>query len=385
MTENNVSKRYVDLDYIRVIVTVLVVLYHCTMFVNPFPWHIKNNELDSSYILGFGLMVGTWFMPIFFAISGISTFHALQKRSSKEFVLERIVRLGLPIIFGALILAPPQVYIERVSHHQFNGTFLDFLPHYFDGLYLEIGGTGNFAFMGLHLWYLLALLTFSLLTLPFIKWIEKSSSSSFGFRHYLLLPLVLLIEAVFLNAVNLGGWGLLFYLVIYMYGYIYFSHPSFRDFIRGRGIIFGAAALFTSTVYIGWFMSGVPFHSGIFSAVFTLVKVLNCWNWLLFIFWLGDRYFTASNILVKYGNKASLPIYILHQPVIVILGFLIYQMQWPIIVKLLILFAVTSTLVIAVYHFMIQRTEFMGLLFGIHNKQVKACKEPAVLIKQEEL
>ncbi|HYK75235.1 MAG TPA: acyltransferase family protein, partial [Pseudoneobacillus sp.] len=75
--KNNAFNRQEDLDWIRVIATLIVFLYHCSMFFNPFDWHVKNNDINTSYILTFSLLVGTWIMPIFFAISGITTYHAL--------------------------------------------------------------------------------------------------------------------------------------------------------------------------------------------------------------------------------------------------------------------------------------------------------------------
>ena len=167
--ENTNNQRQYDLDWIRVLATIAVFLYHCSMFFNPFPWHVKNNQLDSHGILAFSLLVGSPLMPIFFAVSGMSVYYTLQKRKAAQYIKERVLRIGVPLVFGVFILTPHQVYIERVTHQQFKGSFIDFLPHYFDGVYLDIGGSGNFAFVGLHLWYLLVLFVFSLLTLPFFK------------------------------------------------------------------------------------------------------------------------------------------------------------------------------------------------------------------------
>jgi len=154
MDNNNQFIRQYDLDWIKVLATFMVFLYHCSMFFNPFDWHIKNNEINHSYIEFFSLLVGNWIMPLFFVISGISTNFALRKRNTQSFMNERLLRLGIPLVFGIFLLSPIQVYIERLTNHQFEGSLFQFLPHYFDGLYLEIGGTGNFAFFGHHLWYL---------------------------------------------------------------------------------------------------------------------------------------------------------------------------------------------------------------------------------------
>ncbi|MGF2614684.1 acyltransferase family protein [Rossellomorea vietnamensis] len=182
-------RRY-DLDWMKVIATLLVFLYHCSMFFNPFDWHVKNNVLDTSVILAFSLLIGTWIMPIFFMISGISSHYSLQKRSMGTYMKERLLRLGIPLIFGVLILSPPQVYIERVDNNQFTGSFLDFLPQAYKGLYLEIGGTGNFAFVGLHLWYLLALILFSLVTMHLFK--KSKSIKNVTPLHLILLHIALI-------------------------------------------------------------------------------------------------------------------------------------------------------------------------------------------------
>lgn len=62
-------KRQYDLDWIRVLATLAVFLYHCLMFFNPWPWHVKNNETDPTYITAISLFMSAWLMPIFFAVS----------------------------------------------------------------------------------------------------------------------------------------------------------------------------------------------------------------------------------------------------------------------------------------------------------------------------
>ncbi|KGR78025.1 hypothetical protein CD29_12785 [Ureibacillus manganicus DSM 26584] len=64
---NNISRnlRQHDLDWIKVLATFIVFLYHCSMFFNTFAWHIKNNEINQSTIQFFSLLVGNWIMPIF--------------------------------------------------------------------------------------------------------------------------------------------------------------------------------------------------------------------------------------------------------------------------------------------------------------------------------
>ena len=157
-------------------------------------------------------------MPAIFVVSGASLFFALSGSNGK-FIKDKVLRLLVPLVVGAFTHVAVQVYLERVTHHQFTGTFFEFLPHYFDGLY---GFGGNFAWMGLHLWYLLVLFVFSILLLPLFRWLKGRGARALSkFGDVLSLPLVVYALAIPiallmvnldprtpLGSRDLGGWPL---------------------------------------------------------------------------------------------------------------------------------------------------------------------------------
>jgi len=149
-----------------------IFIFHCARFFNYEDWHVKNNQLDEGMSL-FVAIVNQWIMPLFFLLSGISSYYSLRSRTSGRYIRNRFQRLVIPLIFGTfVVLIPVQVWIERVSHSQFEGFLIEFYPHYFEGFY-AFGG--NFAWMGLHLWYLEMLFVFSILTLPLFLYLKKDS------------------------------------------------------------------------------------------------------------------------------------------------------------------------------------------------------------------
>ncbi|MEH7082052.1 acyltransferase family protein [Neobacillus drentensis] len=377
----SLSRQY-DIDWIRVLATMGVFLYHCSMFFNPFPWHVKNNHLDSSSILVFSLFVGAWIMPIFFAISGSNVSFALKKRQTSAYLKERLIRLGVPLVFGVFILTPPQIFMERMANNQFSGTFLEFLPHYFDGIYLDFGGTGNFAFFGLHLWYLLVLLVFSFITLPLFK--KAPNGRTFGITHLYLLPILLFVTGL-IKTQGLGGWDLVFYLVILIYGYYFFSSSAFKPILKSTINYHFILAIITTAIYIVWFMKSFPQPGSVEGMIFYLVRTVNCWSLLLCIFFLADKYLSFSNGFLKYASEASMPFYVLHQPVIVFLGFFIRDLSWSIPVKLIFLVPVSFILIIICYHFIIRRVQFLRFTFGMKghaNKSVTFSKNKGVNIHE---
>ena len=138
-----VQRRY-DLDWLRVLAFAGVFLYHCSRFFAAGDWNIKN-ATTSPLVETLKGIFDLWGMPLIFVISGASIFFALRPSGVKQFLLNRVWRLLVPLPFGILVLAPPQIYLDRLTHGEFQGSFLEFLPLYFRDW--NIWG-GNFAWSG---------------------------------------------------------------------------------------------------------------------------------------------------------------------------------------------------------------------------------------------
>ncbi|MEH7180401.1 acyltransferase family protein [Neobacillus vireti] len=364
-------KRRYDLDWIRVLATIAVFIYHCFMFFNPWAWHVKNNQTDPTIITGISLFMSVWLMPIFFALSGINSCYALQRRTGKQYLKERLTRLGIPLLFGVLILTPPQIYMERVSHGQFSGSFFTWFPHYFDGVYLDIGGTGNFAFVGLHLWYLLVLTVFSLLTLPLFLKKKPSISRELKPLHLYLLAIPLMLVTSFVDIVNLGGWDISIYLIIFLYGYFFLANQTFIEVVQKMPAFNMSVAMVTTIVFVYGFMTGMT-DAGVGASIFlACVKGLNGWSWLLVIFTFADSKLSYTNKWLNYGNEASMPFYVLHQPIIVTVGFFIAEYDWSIQFKLLFIIITAFLIIMFIYQFVIIKVSFIRILFGMKGNRRK--------------
>ncbi len=161
--ETKPSLRRYDLDWLRVLAFTGVFFYHCARFFNGSDWHVKNAE-TSAVIDMLTSVFEMWGMPLIFIISGASVFFALHPGRALSFLRDRGLRLLVPLAFGILVLAPPQIYLERLTHGDFQGSFLQFLPRYF---------AGDFAWTGVHLWYLEYLFVFTLALTPLFVWLKR--------------------------------------------------------------------------------------------------------------------------------------------------------------------------------------------------------------------
>jgi peptidoglycan/LPS O-acetylase OafA/YrhL len=372
---NNPERRN-DIDWLRVLAMLMIFLFHCARFFDGGFWHVKNNQLTFGADV-FVRVVGQWIMPLFFVLSAISTCHALSHRTDRQFVGERIRRLGVPFVFGTLVLIPPQVYIERVSHAQFVGSFIEFLPHYFDGWY---GFGGNFAWMGLHLWYLEMLFIFSLLALLLFRYLKRetvqhsiSRMAAFfqmpGAIFLFALPLVVVEMLVNLQPDGVGrrdfgGWSLPVYLVLFILGYLIAFDSQFKTSIEKHRAI--ALVLAVITTAVGFFLltSGCSDRTYLFA----ILRTFNSWFWLVAILGFGSRYLDFSNGLLRYANEAVLPFYVLHQTVIVIIAYHIANWDMSVLAKYLVLSTASFAVIVGLYDLAIKRVNVLRFLFGLKPK-----------------
>ena len=357
-----------------------IFFFHNARFFNFEDWHVKNGVtgLGPEIFIDF---LAQWLMPLFFVISGAAVFYALKSRTARQFLQERTLRILIPlVIIGFFVISPPQVYLERLTHGDFSGTFFQFYPHYFDGLY---GFGGNFAWVGMHLWFLLFLFIFSLMALPFVLPRKRSGRSLFSrlatlFEKpwTLIIPVLLFVglEGLIDIPVKPGGWSFFSYLVFFIGGYMIFSNPRIQENIKRYAVI----ALVTAVVlevleYIGHFVLKLDVPPGTPGyAVIGILLMLRALCWIIAILGLGSRYLNFNNRSLGYANEAVLPFYILHQTIILIIGFFVVQWGMGIAPKYLIISTTSFVAIMAIYELLVRRINAFRFLFGMRLKKPKA-------------
>ncbi len=372
------TSRVYYVDWLRIIAMFSIFLFHNNRFYNFEDWHIKNADLSLGSTI-FVEVLNQWVMPLFFVLSGASVYYSLKSRSSDEFVIERLLRILVPLaILGVLVFGPFQVYLERLTHGQFHGSFIEFFPHYFQGLY---GFGGNFAFHGMHLWYLLFLLLFSFIALPLLvpaKKSERSMISSLGASlrgPWLPLQLVLPLAVVNLlapltgaAAVSPGGWDILSYLVFFLSGYAIYSNPQAQEWLENYRFPAAACAFVLTPVWLA--VAGMvrpPFEAPV-PHLMVLLRTTMAWSWLVAALGLGRRFLDRDSKFLSYANETVLPFYILHQPVILAIGFFVIPWDigiWP---KLLIIVPASFLAIMAIYKFLVRPANAVRFLFGMRPK-----------------
>jgi peptidoglycan/LPS O-acetylase OafA/YrhL len=373
----NSIQRRVDLDWLRVIGILTVFIFHSAHFFDTGDWSVKNST-HYAWVDIFMSLLASWMMPIFFVISGAAVYFVINRSGFGKFAKDKVLRLAVPLLVGVFTHAAWQVYLERISHGQFDGSFWQFIPHYFDGLY---GFGGNFAWMGLHLWYLLMLFLYSLLLYPLFRWLSRGgrgrevlgAAGEFlakpGAIYLLALPIMLLVSildpAKPLGRRDFGGWSLLPHLLFFIYGFIMISNDRLQQNIlnlRWVSLAGGVVAFVTLRLLRG--AVAPVFGSASFAVVNSLYALMG-WFLLLAILGFGMHLLTKTTPLLQYANDAVLPFYILHQTVLFTVGYVVVQLPIPDLLKWVVIAAVSFGVCVGLYELLIRRINALRFLFGM--------------------
>jgi hypothetical protein len=373
------NRRY-ELDWLRVLALLVVFLYHSTRFFNLGDWHVKNVN-TYVWVEFWNIFATRWMMPLFFIISGASLFYAIGKSAQwRKFYVDKFLRLMIPLIIGSVTHSALQIYLERTSHGQFSGSFFSFLPEYFKGVYLDIAMPGNFAFHGMHLWYLLFLFLYSLIFYRLFIWFKASGQeilnriTSFfaipglmylGFPLPLLMMKVLIPKAVM--DVGNGGWGFLYYIWFLIAGFIIFSSNRLQQQIMNQRWISLILGLGLSSAYLYQLFSPsrLVFPGGFTDWINTLLSFTSAWCWLFAILGFSMKYLAFDRPLLRSANEGVMPFYILHQTVLLCIGYVV--MTWHIhdVLKWAIIFIGSFTVIVTLYMLFIRKFEVLRFLFGM--------------------
>ena len=391
METKSVQRRY-DLDWLRVLAILSVFLYHSTRFFNLEDWHVKNPFTYAWVEAPEGFME-IWMMPLIFLISGASIFYAMNKGGAGTFFKDKVLRLLVPLLVVVFTHASLQVYLERITHGQFTGSYFAFLPHYFEGVYLDTGGDGNFAFHGMHMWYVLILFIYCAIFYPLFRWwkgsgrgvLEKIGSL---FASPWTMWLVMAFPIWFLNnwtddtdwMFGSGGWPFLYYIFFLLYGFVIVSHERLQVNIRRVRWIYLTVGLILGAVY-AFLNANVanPVIDQWENELGDTLYFLSACTLLPAFLGFAMRYLTKTTPFLKYAGEAVLPFYILHQTVLLIIGYFVVQWAIPDLAKWAIIFVCSFAVIMGLYEFVVRRFNVMRVLFGMRSLSKASSLQPKVV------
>jgi glucans biosynthesis protein C len=330
--------REYGLDWLRVSAFAILILYHTGMFFVPWGWHVKNPEKSES-LTWVMLFFNRWRLPLLFFISGAGVFFSLRRRGYGAFARERLRRLGIPLLFGMLVVVPPQIYFERLTRGQFHGSYLEFWPTVLRGVPYPEGNTSWH-----HLWFVAYILVYSLLGIPLFMLLksDRGRKAIHRLAGFLELP-----GAIYLvNIPNLmvawllgphwpatnnlvADWAnFTGSLLTFLWGFTICGSGRFLSLIeRKRREFLVFACVMTVVFYAAPFLPVDRLTRGVLiDSYFALGWILTAVGW-------SRAKLNRPSRALAYATEAVYPFYIFHQTITVTVAY--YMIPWsaPVAVK----------------------------------------------------
>ena len=405
-TNGTQSQRYHGLDGLRGFAMLLGIVLHGTL---PYFSRINGFEFvwpaddDQSVLLALVFdFIHTWRMPTFFLMAGFFAYLVLERRSTSVFILDRLKRIGLPLLmFGAVMaIVVPIIWVYGRRGEMSLEILWRVLEYRQD-----LDSSGD---QVAHLWFLYYLLVMyaTLMAFRWLGGVAKALPAARSVGHrigsflgdavYSRVPVLLVLAAVVLLVLRAGDeskpiWPLnvpdvLYGMLFFFYGYGLYARRQLIDKLRGAGtlpVLLGSAAV----VYL--------VHVVLLGVMDELnkqgesQKTIDLLGLVRFVFYgaaaalfsvglvgLFERVLRTPQPWVRWLADSSYWIYIMHLPVVAYLTFLLAHLDrqgtlesltglsWSAEAKFLVACVATGALGVVSYRYMVRYTPLGTLLNG---------------------
>ncbi len=371
------------LDALRGGALILGIAFHAAFSFFDLDWPIEDD--DPSLVLFVACFIIHIFrMSLFFVIAGFFARMSFHRRGLKDFVADRLKRIGIPLIVGWPVLLIAIVLVLMAA----DGNWRTLPP------YVEQKLPVSWRTVPLiHLWFLYVLLWFYAGAL-LVAWLSslfdrapRLGESVDRFVRAITLtntaPIILgapLFVVFFYQdpwipwvGVHPPDYGLLpnlAALVAYgtAFGFGWLLHRQvglLETWKRKWPLNLGLAAIMTIAAlgfYFGIFADGEP--TTITLLLKAAVYPLAIWTWTFALIGLGVEYFSGYSPVRRYLADSSYWLYLIHIPIIIGLQAIFAPLPWPWFAKYPAILAIGFALMIVSYQFMVRGTAIGALLNG---------------------
>jgi glucan biosynthesis protein C len=342
------NKRLFFVDNLRVMLTVLVIVFHLAItYGAPIgDWQYKEGQpgpVEGIFYATFVAVSQAFFMGFFFLISGYFMPGSFDRKGAGAFLWDRLLRLGVPLLFY-LIFIDPAISFILASSGGFTGSLLDFLVVYtrnYEGL-----GSGP-------LWFLEALMIFAVAYAVLRKLgrgtgVEsKAPGNSAVALFALTLGVVSFVVRIWFplgynfTLLNLQIPFFPQYIALFAAGVVAYRNKWLMQIPYEAGRLWSRVAVVLIASFPVLLVLGAPdgdparLAGGLHWQAFTLAtwEQLTCVAIIVALTVLFRERYNSQGMLAKAMSESAYTVYIVHAPVIIFLALGLREVQLPLLLK----------------------------------------------------
>ncbi len=316
------ANRIVYVDVIKVFLTCLVVAHHAGQSYGPTGgvWPVTDNA-NTNWLGNFFFINASYMMGLYFFISGYFMVFSINRKSNSQFIKDRLMRLGIPLLFFTFFIFLPFNYM---SAQEGSSLVQVFTETYFHKPPLATG----------HLWFVASLLVYSFIYLLINN--NKASGSKPFKQYYILVYIVLLTlaSALVRLAYPIDTWRTWIipvevahipqYLSLFLIGTLFNKYQWLDSFKLSTGLIyfFVAVAAYISNDYL-------PADIKAYWLTESFMEALLCVGISMTLLTFFRHYGNKTNTIIQSLSTNAYGIYLFHVLVVIALQklMLIYPLN----------------------------------------------------------
>ena len=367
------SERRADIDYLRVGALLLLIVYHTLLVYSDEWWRVESSHQGAwaDYLVN---ALTPWRMALVFVIGGMAARFMIERARPGAFVMERATKLLTAFVFAVIVLIPIQRFVRLDNDHAPAMNYLAFLwtrgRHAVDdhGVWLP-----DFA----NAWFLPYLFVYSVIAA--MLWTLTPRLVVHAQRAIDAAPIWILAAASM-------GWyalvesavipqhpvsGLLIpdpgahmrFLPAFAFGFLIAKSDAFtaKTLNAKVAIWLTSLALLLATMVMELKLQGASASTREWNIVHGLFGGAMLFSVLGFGFWALNK----PTPTLTWASDAILPVYLMHQTVLVVVADAIVGDRLPLAIEFSTLIVTTLLVPVAIYVVFVRQTPWLRVLFGL--------------------
>ncbi len=378
MSEN----RLTYIDNLRLLMIVFVVIQHIAVTYSGIGdwYYVEPEQIGVIQTVFFGFyqaFTQSYFMGFLFLIAGYFVPSSYDKKGTKKFIKDRLIRLGIPTIIYMLTIHPIIVFGLLGYRIGDNGSL---------GSYIKYIVTFHFITESGPLWFAFALLIFTIIYAAFRKFSSPKAvtkekdlpSLPKVFALILLISicafLIRIIQPIGTNIINMQLCYFAQYIILFIVGIKCKRNNWLKklNYATGKPWLILAPSLgfvlFLIIMISGGalndnidaFYGGITWQSAAYALWESFVSVSMS---IGLIAWFKEKHNKQSK-LIKTMSDNAFSVYVFHAPIIVVLSLLFAPVSLIPIIKFIILTLIGIPICFLSVNFTIQKVPFLRKLFA---------------------
>jgi len=329
--------RHHGIDWLRIGAFHLLILYHIGMVFVPWEWHVSADDAVEWAVLPM-VAINAWRLTLLFTVSGFASAAMLaRRRDLPAFARNRAVRLGLPLVFGMLVITPVQPWIQLTTQRGYTHDFGWFYLHD----YFRFGTLGGMPLPAWqHLWFVAYLIVYTAILILLLALPERLRRSGPAVAGLLARPLLLLLLPIVIaipirlawfataedNHNLAGDWvAHIRHLPAFLFGYLLYGSSGLWRAVRQDAVAAALLAIMSTiaVVLIVWAYPGTrPISTGM-RQLYQMCRIVQGWATILALLAVADRWWNHDHPWRATLAEAVFPFYLIHQTIIIVVGWLL--------------------------------------------------------------